>query len=330
MSGERLTGLERRGLADVLRSGVTGDPAVLQIAAGQLGAISRRQVLAVGISEDQIDHRLARRRWTRAHRGVYVLGPPALIEWQAEMAGVLAVGKATLLGADSALAAYGLRAKPRGNPTVLAMARDPRAREGIDIVRAPLLDHRDTRWFKGIPIVSPALALLDSAPGLTQRELAQAVATGYRRNILRRVELVGILKRLPGRRGAAAIRELLASESEPVFTRSQLEEMALALIRRAGFPLPEVNRLRGEHEVDLIWRAQRFILELDGHPFHSLRSDRERDYERDDSHQLAGFHVARATGRQVRDEPERTTFRIARGLIAGGLDVWETLTPLPH
>jgi hypothetical protein len=46
----------------------------------------------------------------------------------------------------------------------------------------------------------------------------------------------------------------------------------------------------------------------------SLRPDRERDYQRDDRNQHAGFHTTRATGRQLRDERERTPVRIVRGL----------------
>jgi hypothetical protein len=315
MAAERCTALERRALSVVLREGRTSDDAAARLAELQLGLITRRQANAVGLTRDMISTRLTRCRWRLVHRGVYELGPHDLIDWSREMAAVLACGPGTLLAGHSAAAAAGLRDRRPERPQVLVVGHHLRTREGIELCRTAAIDPRDWRWFRGIPTLAPARALIEVAAELRPRALEQAVATGYRRNIVRRAEIEAALERAPRRRGAAAMRALLASEGEPAFTRSQLEELGLGLIRRAGLPAPEVNHPRGPRaEVDFVWPEHRYILELDGHPFHSLEPDRERDYERDDDHQHAGFHVTRASGRQARDEPERLLVRIVRGL----------------
>ena len=199
--------------------------------------------------------------------------------------------------------------------------RNVAKRDGLTIHRGPTLDRRDIRWFKGIPAVAPARALLDAAADLGDRELEQALASGYRRNILRRSEVQAAIERAPQRRGVPKMRALLAWEHGPAFTRSELEELGLALVRRAGLPEPEVNRSHGpREEVDLIWRRHKFILELDGHAFHSLRPDRERDYIRDQDNQLAGYLTARATGHQLQTAPLPLLVRITRGIYRNSAD----------
>ena len=48
-------------------------------------------------------------------------------------------------------------------------------------------------------------------------------------------------------------------------TRSDLERRFLRLLRSNELPLPEVNTRVGPYEVDLLWRAERIIAELDGY-----------------------------------------------------------------
>jgi hypothetical protein len=310
-----LTVLERLGLREVSGTGATGDRAVHLVARRQFGLITAGQARALGLSPTSVKHRLTRCRWHRAHRGVYWVGEANRLQWSAEFAAVLAMGESALLARRSVLAAHRLITKRPVVPEVLVEGRNPKSRDDIAILRSAALDARDRRRLHGLPSCAPAIALLDAAADLHPRRFEQAVAAGYRGNVVRRSELEAVLERHPTRRGAAALHRLLADETGPVFTRSQLEELGLGIVRRAAFPHPEVNRRLGSHEVDLVWREQRFVLELDGHAFHSLRPDRERDYARDFDHQQAGFLVARATGRQARDEPERVIVMIARGLF---------------
>ena len=64
---------------------------------------------------------------------------------------------------------------------------------------------------------------------------------------------------------------------DPAFTSSEAERRLLELIRAARLPDPRTNVKVGGHEVDLLWPAQRLIVEVDGFAFHSTRAAFERD-----------------------------------------------------
>jgi very-short-patch-repair endonuclease len=99
-------------------------------------------------------------------------------------------------------------------------------------------------------------------------------------------------------------------------TRSEAERRLLALIRRAGLPLPCTNvEVRG-HEVDLYWPEQRLVVEFDGWAYHSTRAAFERDRLKDAEQQLAGERVIRVTHRQLARRPEELVARFATGLAA--------------
>jgi very-short-patch-repair endonuclease len=85
----------------------------------------------------------------------------------------------------------------------------------------------------------------------------------------------------------------------------------LALIRRAGLPLPETNVRIGPHEVDFLWRDQSVVLEVDGFRYHSSRAAFERDRLRDAELAARGLRVVRVTWRQIVDAPEAVAARLA-------------------
>jgi very-short-patch-repair endonuclease len=59
----------------------------------------------------------------------------------------------------------------------------------------------------------------------------------------------------------------------------------------------------GALEVDFVWRAERLIVETDGHRTHGSRSAFERDRRRDQRLALAGWRVVRFTWRQTANDP---------------------------
>lgn len=88
----------------------------------------------------------------------------------------------------------------------------------------------------------------------------------------------------------------------------------LGLIRAAGLPTPEVNVRVAGHEVDLLWRAQRLVVEVDGFAFHSSRAAFERDRLRDADLLAAGYRVIRITWRRLTQEPEAVVASLAVAL----------------
>ena len=100
-------------------------------------------------------------------------------------------------------------------------------------------------------------------------------------------------------------------------TRSVLEERFLALVQEAVLRSPEVNpRLQG-FLVDALWRAERVVVELDGHESHAKPAALERDRQRDLELRSAGFDVRRYTWQQVTQDPEAVVADLRTALERG-------------
>src|SRR5215210_520003 len=98
--------------------------------------------------------------------------------------------------------------------------------------------------------------------------------------------LNALLARHPRRRGTAKLRSVLAEgRLGDGVSRSELEVRFLAFLDAAALPRPEINRHVESGgrliECDCLWRAERLVVELDGHATHGRRSACERDRARD-------------------------------------------------
>jgi very-short-patch-repair endonuclease len=66
----------------------------------------------------------------------------------------------------------------------------------------------------------------------------------------------------------------------------------------------------GHWEVDLLWRASRLAVEIDGYDSHSSPRAFARDYRKTAELEGRGLRVLRASADQVWDEPDLTVARI--------------------
>jgi very-short-patch-repair endonuclease len=78
---------------------------------------------------------------------------------------------------------------------------------------------------------------------------------------------------------------------------------------------PEVNMRVAGYEVDLLWRAERLVVELDGRAFHASPAAFRDDRRRDADLQAAGYRVLRFTWHQIDAETAWVVTRI-RQLLA--------------
>jgi very-short-patch-repair endonuclease len=138
------------------------------------------------------------------------------------------------------------------------------------------------------------------------------------RRLVRRRDLLDQLERNRGRAGTRALREILEVPGGPAPTRSEAERRLLRLVRSAGLPRPLVNTRVASLEVDVLWRDQRLVVEVDGFRFRSSRASFERDRERDAVLAASGYTVLRVTWRQLVNEPEAVVARIAGALAVRG------------
>ena len=131
-----------------------------------------------------------------------------------------------------------------------------------------VLHPADWRRLRGIPVTSPARALLEVAAELTPRELANAVERAQVDRLVTKAQIVAAIERSPRRSGAAALRALA---EDPAFTRSRAERKLVALLRAARLPEPVFNverrRLGGRCALAAAARRARVrLLRLPRHP----------------------------------------------------------------
>ena len=229
------------------------------------------------------------------------------------MAAVLAYGPRAVVSHRSAAGLWALLSSD-GLSTVdiTVVASWARGRAGIRVHLARSLERRDVRRLDGIPITSPARTLLDLAAVLSPDAFERAFAEAEARRLVRERDFADVLSRNRGRRGVGVLRAFIGEGATLV--RSRAERKLLSLLRATGLPAPEVNVRLGRFEVDLLWRTERLIVEVDGYAFHGGRAAFERDRRRDAELQAAGWRVVRVTWRQLVHEPDGVVARITRTL----------------
>jgi very-short-patch-repair endonuclease len=292
------------------------DRAIAQLAADQRTLVTRRQLLELGVSRQAISRAISRGRLYPIHRGVYSLvARPALPALALEHAAVLACGASAVLSHETALALWGLWDLLPGPVQLTVVAGAERARPGIVTHVTSSIDRPEIRRRERLPVTSPARALLDVAPRMPSRRIEHTLDTAIERGLTSRTAMRELLTRHPGRTGTPALAALLEPGRPSSATRSRGEERLLRLLRRGGIPDPEVNQRDRRYMPDLVWRAERVLVEFDGWLYHSGKAAFERDRVRQNDLVVDdGWIVVRVTSEMVRCNPERVLVLIATAL----------------
>lgn len=287
---------------------------LIALATEHHGLVTRRQLLDAGHSRHVVDGRVKCGLLRRLHAGVYQLGPVSAPRTR-ERAALLACGGG-VISHRSAAALWQLLPEPHASdPVDVTLTRRHRGvRPGITVHRAvPLED--EIAALDGLRVTTVARTLLDLG-GISARDLERALGAGERLHADLRDQLTRLLARYPRRRGAGALRKLIADPGSSTFTRSHAEEKLLELVRAAALPRPELNVVLHGFEVDCLWRDARLVVEVDGFAFHNSRHAFARDRRRDSVLIAAGLRVLRLTWRQLTHERDRTLAQIAQALVA--------------
>jgi very-short-patch-repair endonuclease len=160
----------------------------------------------------------------------------------------------------------------------------------------------------GLRLTTPARTIADLSSSVPAVALQRLIEDAQLARLATRAQLEAY------GRGRPALRAALAAHDEPRLTRSEAERRLLELVRAAGLPAPRTNvRIQGM-EVDMLWPAERLVVEVDGYEHHGPRPAFERDRRRDGRLLAAGYRVLRVTWRQIVDEPERVIAVLAASL----------------
>jgi Transcriptional regulator, AbiEi antitoxin/Protein of unknown function (DUF559) len=280
-----------------------------ELAAAQHGVVATRQLLAHGVS-DQAIARLRAAAWLhRVQRGVYAVGHRRLTERGYWMAAVLACGDEAVLSHHQAAALHGLR---RASLSVIHVTAPSRHRAaGVYCHRAAAMRGRRRLIVDGIPVTSVERTLLDLAAVLPPQRLRTVIESAQRSGRYDHDRVLATLSAANGHRGIGALQRAVAElHDEPPATRSELEELALEIIRAAGLPEPSVNPSVTGETVDLSWPQFNLVVEIDSYRYHHQRSAFETDRRRGNRLQLAHVTLLRFTDRDLNNNPERLVTEI--------------------
>jgi hypothetical protein len=139
------------------------------------------------------------------------------------------------------------------------------------------LHRAEIRALDDISTTAPARTLLDITCDLAPREPAGALERAQIKRLLTKADIACAVSRAPRRPGTSALKTLVA---EPALTRSKAERRLLTLLQAPKLPSPRFNETAEGYEVDVLWRAERVVLEADSYSFHATRRLRARSYTR--------------------------------------------------
>jgi very-short-patch-repair endonuclease len=293
------------------------DHAIAHLAWRQWGVVSREQLRRLGLSDDEIDYRIAVGRLRLIHRGVYAVGHHRLTPEGIWMAAVLAGGAEATLSHRSAARLWGLL--PWEGRIEVTVPRRIRQRPGIHYFQASV-DAFHLTEHRAIPVTTVARTLFDLG-AVDKNRVPKALEQADVLQLLHVRELQHLVDEHPRRPGTSAIRAALAAAVDwRGITRSELEQRFRAVVADADLPAPEMN-CRVDLgtmviEADAVWEDERLIVELDGYAFHRTQAAFERDRQRDRAAVAAGWRVIRITWRQLANDPAGVIRDLARALVA--------------
>jgi Transcriptional regulator, AbiEi antitoxin len=288
----------------------------------QRGVITAAQASAAGISATVIKARVRQGRWQRIYPGVYAAFSGELGREARLWAGLLSAGPGAMLSHQSAAELDGLadsradaihvtiaksrRVTPRPG---IVLHRSNRAAEAVHPARLP----PRTRIEETVLDLVAASTTLDDAAGWLTKALGRRLTTrdGLRRALAGRTRI----------RWRKQLDELLSPDMAGVL--SPLEYRYVRHVERPhGLPRGSrqvVARVDGRRQYrDVLYRACRLVVELDGelaHPAESRRSDSRRDNAAMAEH---GLTTLRYTWLDITARPCQTAAQIAAVLARRG------------
>ena len=277
--------------------------------------MSGAQLRAAGLRTDAVAARVRNGSLHPVHRDVYVVGHAALSAHGRLWAAVLAAGGPGVAALSHKTAAWrwNLIGPPAGPIDISSMARR-RSVPGLRLHRPRTLRASDlTTDEDGLPLTTPARTLVDRAAALDAHRLERECHRAEHHRILDVRAIKEILGR--GRYPCALnLRNALATlqATDPQITRTEIEDLFLAIAADAGLPPPLVNQPLLGHIPDFHWPELRLVVETDGAGTHLTAAAFQSDRRRDAALQLAGYRILRFTWHDVVHDPDHVRSALIR------------------
>lgn len=282
------------------------DRLIAAVAEKQYGYITRPQLLEIGLTVSAIKYRVKIGRLIPVYPGVYAVGSVNRTPVARAAAAVVACGKGAVLSYGSAATLWGFE-KYWDMPFEVT-APTVRKHNGIKVHRSRTLDRVDITRQLGVPVTSPARTVLDNAPRLTDKRLTRMVNNARHARFLYLDALADVIDRNPTHPGAKRLRPFVQTRSGP--TQSELEDRFVAFAKRYGLPTPATGVEMLGYVVDVLFPAEKVLVEIDSWEFHRFRPNFESDRNRDADMLAAGFVTVRITDERMNHDPEREARRL--------------------
>lgn len=275
---------------------------MLAAAAAQHGVLTRSQLVAFGLSQDAIKHRVARGKLHRLHRGVYAVGRPQLDRNGRRTAALLACAPGAALSHSAGAEFW--RFGPRA-PELEVSICPPRAikHPGLRIHRTTTLTAPEIRTVEGIAVTDPLRTLVDLAPRWKHQRIDDAIERISQINLRSPPQLLDQLDQRAPIPGSGIVREVLTRWTISL-TDTQLERRVLPIAKRAGLPEPLSQQWVNGHRVDFYWPELRLVVEADSLRYHRTAARQTADAKRDQAHVAAGLTPLRFSHAQITYEPD--------------------------
>lgn len=283
------------------------------VAARQHGLVTRADLARLDVTPRQRRTLVGHHALEPVGRRTFRVGGAPITAASTVLAACLDTGGVATEGSAGWLHSLGRLSAPE-RPVVLVL------RPGGDH-HSPIAEVRTTNWLPsndisavdGIPCLSVARTLFSLAAaaedgGALLRDLVDEAVRDRKATDAWLWWVLEHLRRR-GRGGVILLEQILVERAGGAVTESWLERELLALLSRAGVPLPVCQaRVRSDGafvgRVDFLYPELRIVIEVSGHRAHSTRAQRASDARRRNGLQAAGLQVLEFTFEDVVTEPD--------------------------
>jgi very-short-patch-repair endonuclease len=299
------------------------DLKLAEVAARQAGLVRRQDAAAIGVSDRELDRLVALGLLMVVHTGVYRHAAAPLDRRTRLLAAVWGAGAVTVASHRSAAWLWDLRDVPRWRPEVTVAGRSRRSPTRVTVHRTDRLEPLDITTCEGIPVTTVPRTLLDLGAVTDPPVVRQATQDAVIRNLVQPEDLLCVLERLGrrGRRGTAALRDVVEHSFLDARLESRLEQELFEIVLRCEVPAPvlqyELRCVDGRQvELDFGWPEHRVAVEADGRLWHATTADFERDRARGNSIAASGWSLYRFGWSDVRERRAGVVASIHRAFRA--------------
>jgi hypothetical protein len=275
------------------------DQRAARFASRQVGAFNHRQAGAAGLTDRQLEGRVARGIIRRPITGVYVYSTVPDSWRQRAMVVQLAHERIGVLSFVTAAAVHGLL-RPSFLPHITVPPGRSTKGKGATVHRSdiPMIDRC---WVDGFRVTTVSRTIVDLASVLDRPTLAEVVDLALCRRLATRDSVLASMARAgKGRRGRQLLREVLEVWTPAIEPGSPAEMRLVRQLGELGVDDVELQHEVFDHDgafvarLDLAWPTRRKALEYDG-----LEAHHPRSWERDEHRYLRlralGWDVEAAT-----------------------------------